>query len=195
MKTLKNLFVLMLMVVLVVGCNKGPSSEYHGKPKETISLERAHEMYQAYQERFNALTEFRNGNEDSRYGWHSIEFYKDYIAYLEHEAKKVKIEVSGIRMYYVAYPKDAAAGQQQDYQTYIFVPTYYDKKTNSHIAFDPLHVDKEGNPLPIHEIITKGVQRKNGVSMVLVSAPPPPVETESSIANMAQMCRPNCPAE
>jgi hypothetical protein len=192
MKTLKNLLTLSIFTALIAGCGRTPEGEYRGKPKETITLERAREMFQAYQPRFNAVTEFRQGKEDARYGWHSIEFFKDYIAYLERESKKVKIPVSGLRLYYVAYPNDEASGEHRDYQSYIFVPTYFDKKTNSHIAFDPLHIDSNGNPLPIHDMITKGARGKDGVSMLLVSSPPP-AQTQSSIANMAQMCEPNCP--
>ena len=191
MKTLRNLLTLSIFTALIAGCGRTPESEYHGKPKETITLERARAMYEAYQPRFNALTEFRQGKEDARYGWHSIEFFKDYIAYLEEKTKDGKFKVSGLRLYYVAYPNDTA-GEYSDYQTYMFVPTYFNEKEKKHIAFDPLHIDENGNPLPIHDMITKGVRGKDGVSMLLVSAAPP-AETESSIANMAQMCEPNCP--
>jgi hypothetical protein len=189
---LKNFFLLLLAMAFVAGCDQ--DKEIPKKPRETISLERAHEMYVAYQERFNALTEFRQGEEDARYGWHSIEFYKNYIAYLEAASKKVKIKVSGLRVYYVAYPDDKRSGKQADYQTYIFVPTYFDEKTNSHIAFDPLHVDAQGNPLPIHTMITQGIMPGNNkVSHLLTSSYRTQLtETESSIANMAQMCKPNC---
>jgi hypothetical protein len=191
-KTIKNSLLLLLAVALVVGCDQDKESVK--KPKETISLERAHQMYEAYQERFNAVTEFRQGQEDARYGWHSIEFYKNYIAYLEAASKKVNIKISGLRVYYVAYPDDERSGKQADYQTYIFVPTYFDEKTNSHIAFDPLYVDEKGNPLPIHTMITKGIlPGSDKVSHVFTSAMgTQETERESSIANMAQMCKPNC---
>lgn len=183
----------LLIVIMITGCDRENTSAE--KPKETISLERAHEMYVAYQKRFGALTELRGGNEDASSGWHSLDFYKNYIAYLEAASKKVNMEVSGIRLYYVAYPNDEKSGEQRDFQTYILVPTYFDKKTNSHIAFDPLHIDERGNPLPIHEIITKGVNNKLGkVSMRSTGMGLQSVETASSIANMAMMCRPNCPS-
>ncbi len=190
-KTFSQLFLLMSML-LVAGCDREQRNTE--KPKETITLERAHAMYNAYQKRFDAITDSRGGQEDARFGWHDINFYKNYIAYLEEASKKVNMKVSGLRLYYVAYPDDDQAGKQRDYQTYIFVPTYYDKKTDSHIAFDPLHIDERGNPLPIHDIITTGGRNSNrSVSKLLTgSNPPPPVERASSIANMAQMCRPNC---
>ncbi|MBT1704493.1 hypothetical protein [Chryseosolibacter indicus] len=189
-KKVIQLFTL-LTFTFIAGCERDNVSTE--KPKETISLERAHEMYVAYQRKFNALTELRGGNEDASSGWHSIEFYKNYIAYLEEASKKVKMEVSGLRLYYVAYPDDEKSGEYRDYQTYILVPTYFDKKTNSHVAFDPLHIDERGNPLPIHEVITKGMSNRN-TPMNLKSRELQSAETASSIANMAMMCRPNCPS-
>ena len=67
-------FVLVLCM-LSIGCQKD-----HGhppKPSGLISLKRAREMYQAYQPRFDAVTKFRDGNEDARYGWHSLDYYKE----------------------------------------------------------------------------------------------------------------------
>ena len=160
------------------------------KQLHTISLERAHQMYQAYQERYNALTEFRKGNEDARYGWHSIGFYKNYIAFLEKESKRVNIPISGIRLYYVAYPEDESSHQYKGYQTYIYVPTYYNEKTKQHIAFDLFHLDAQGQPIPIHNIITKGEGISNNLSSSFFYSVSN--ETASSVANMGEMCKPNC---
>ncbi len=161
------------------------------KPEETISLDRALEMYASYQPRYDALTKFRDGKEDARYGWHSLDFYKKYIDYLEYESAKVGIKVSGIRLYYAAYPEDNESGDQAGYQTYLYVPTYYDEESGKHIAFDPLHIDDSGKPKRIHDIITKEARVGNpnqSSSLVYVKNQ----DVESSIANMAQMCQPNC---
>ncbi|WP_222933157.1 hypothetical protein, partial [Fulvivirga aurantia] len=158
-------------------------------PRELISLERAQAMYKAYEERARALSELKDGESDSRYAWHSLKFYKQYFAYLEREARKVGIKVSGIRTYYVAYPDDDNSGKYADYQTFFYVPTYFNKDKNAHIAFDPLHLDENGKPLPIHEIIT-GDKKPNPQSMATDASSPN--ETSSSVANMAEMCEPNC---
>jgi hypothetical protein len=198
MKTLKQLCILVIGIALIGSCKKTAEQEQvtqsrlpADRPHETISLRRAHDMYKAYNARFNALTEFRNGKEDARYGWHSIDFYKNYIAYLEYEARKVNIKISGLRLYYVAYPDNQPSQEYADYQTYIFVPTYYDSSTKQHIAFDPLHV-RDGKPLPIHEIITKGSLSKNGGDDGHEGADDIPAGP-SSVANMAEMCEPFCP--
>lgn len=194
LQIIKSSFLL-LVSFFIISCETKPGHSDDpvdtSKPKETITLERAHEMYKSYQARYNALTEFRGGKEDAYYGWHSLDFYENYIAYLKHESAKVGIEVSGIRLYYAAYPEDSQSGKQQGYQTYLYVPTYYDKETGKHIAFDPLHIDENGKPLPLHKIITQGVDmRKNQTSSMLLFQNN---KTLSSIANMGQMCQPNCP--
>ncbi|MCD9018472.1 hypothetical protein [Parachryseolinea silvisoli] len=178
-------FVLVICM-LSIGCQKD-----HGhppKPSGLISLKRAREMYQAYQPRFDAVTKFRDGNEDARYGWHSLDYYKEYIAYLEDESKKIGVEVSGLRLYYVAYPEDAESGDQRGYQTFIYLPTYYDKKQDKHIAFDPLYLDDAGKPIPVHDLITKG-ESKEAMFLkagLLMSVAP------GSVGNMGEMCKPNC---
>ncbi|MBL6449972.1 hypothetical protein JMN32_26905 [Fulvivirga sp. 29W222] len=188
-----------LIFLIAYGCDSVPGEGDRSsgeKPKETISLERAHAMFEAYQERFDVVTEFREGREDARYGWHSLEFYENYIAYLKLASRKAGIKVSGIRMYYVAYPEDDQAGEYRGYQTYIYVPTYYDEKSGDHIAFDPLHIGNDGVPLPIHDVIVNGKKRstdKAGVSEAAMARSM--AETESSIANMGEMCEPNCPEE
>jgi hypothetical protein len=183
---------LILALALAMSCKQDPGTPdpVYEKPKETISLEQATAMYSAYQKRYEAMNA-AVGKEDSRYGWHSVEFYKNYIGFLEQEAKKVNMKISGIRMYYVAYPQDSVKyGDHNDYQTFIYVPTYYDEKKQAHIAFDPLHVEN-GVPKPIHEIITIGKGRAfNGTSIYKLTSTA--AETTSSVANMGEMCKPNC---
>lgn len=188
MKSLNHyLIFLLLTIIAVAACEKAeePKNVSERKevapPKEIISLERAHEMYMAYQDRFKAITEFRDGEEDARYGWHSMEFYKNYIGWLEQECERVNIKISGLRLYYVAYPEDESSGEHKGYQTYIYVPTYFDERTKTHIAFDPFHLDEKGNPIPIHDIITTG----DGLDISNS-------EQKSATANMGEMCKPNC---
>lgn len=209
MNSLTGFFFLLVAVLLFTSCDRSapkddqeqrgekpgvPEEEKNReKPKETITLERAHEMYKAYRERAEALAKLKDGEDDASYGWHSIDFYKNYIAYLEHEARKVKIPISGLRMYYVAYP-EGEDGDYSGYQTYMYVPTYYDKESNRHIAFDPLHIGDDGKPLPIHDIIVGGMDAKrvNGKEVKQGAMLRVAEATTSSIANMGEMCEPNC---
>lgn len=193
-------FVMLLMVGLVVSCKKTDGPWTGGDstpPKELITLERANQMFKAYQERHKVVTDFRQGNEDATYGWHSIEFYKNYITYLEAESVKKKIKISGLRLYYVAYPEDKKSGEYSGYQTYIYVPTYFDEKTKKHIAFDPNYLDDNGTPLPIHGVITSTDSTATGLNenmrkVALAGFIATGNATVSSVANMGEMCKPNC---
>lgn len=205
---LESFFLALLVSLLAISCDnpkKGGEPEHPKdttedrtveRPKETITLERAHDMYMAYQERFDAHTKVL-GKEDATYGWHSLEFYKNYIAYLEQESRKVGIRISGLRMYYVAYPEDEKSGEYKGYQTFIYVPTYFDKEKGRHIAFDPLNIGEDGKPLPIHEIIVNGMEAKGtnkaGIaSATMLMSATSSDGTLSAIANMGEMCEPNC---
>lgn len=191
---LKSAAGLACIVFLLNSCQASLTEQK--KPDETISLERAQSMYRAYQPRFEALTELREGKEEARYGWQSLAFFKSYIAYLEYESQKINVQISGLRLYYAAYPdEDSLSHKQAGYQTYMFIPTYYDEATDTHIAFDPLHTDEAGNPIRIHDILVSGksLPQRRQVGMVQFKKTALlQEETESSFANMAQMCPHNC---
>ena len=193
--TLLTFFNLLTVSTLffTFGCQGKKDPIDTNRPKETISIERARKMLESYQDRYASLTELREGKEDSRYGWHSLEFYENYIAYLKHESAKIGIKVSGIRLYYAAYPEDDRSGKQAGYQTYLYVPTYYNEELGQHVAFDPLHVDDAGRPVPLHQVITEGLplaEKQSAAIMATFNE-----ETLSSIANMGEMCPLNCPEE
>ena len=187
-------YLVIIVVIFVLGCEENEetpaesndieASTFVTKPVNTITIGRAKDLYNAYQQRAAALATLK-GEGDATYGWHSIEFYKDYIAYLEVEAEKIGYKISGIRMYYVAYPKDDAGNLAQGYQTYMYVPTYFNEKLGKHIAFDPLLLDEDGKPLDVHGMITGEYKYSDGSKIM-------DAETSSSIANLAEMCKPNC---
>ncbi len=161
------------------------------KPDETITLEMARAMYHEYNERHKVLSELKH-DEEARYGWHSFSFYKNYIAYLEQEAAKHGYQISGIRMYYAAYPNTPPYKDKAGQQTYFFVPTYFNEKHKKHVAFDPLHIGPDGTPMDIHSYLTQN-RRNKKKSMALGAGAGTDIDgTDSSVGNMAEMCKPNC---
>ena len=177
-----------IVALLTIAACTDPGEHNVTPPKELITLSRAGDLYQAYDSRAKALTKLK-GSEDSRYGWHSIEFYKDYIAYLEKEAGSHGEEISGLRMYYVAYPDNDPKNEQAGYQTYMYVPTYYDEKQDKHIAFDPKFMNEDGTPVPIERLLSG----KGGAAKSLMNAEQTDdISSTSSIANFAEMCKPHC---
>ena len=156
------------------------------KPDQMISLHEAHKLYQAYQKNFMSKS---NNDKLANYGWHSLEFYKNYIAYLEQEAAKTNTKITGLRLYYAAYPEDPATyGEKAGYQTYMFVPTYFDASKNVHRPFDPALINDKGQPVAIENILKSGPD-------VFKNAPWfQETSQNSGFANMGEMCKPNCPS-
>lgn len=191
MKTVEISFLSLLIVgftFCLTGCGEHPPKEVN-QPRAIISKERAHDMYKAYTPLYDSITEIREGVPDARYGWNSLDFYKNYIAYIEQEAEKKGIKVSGLRLYFSSYPDDDKSGKQKGYQTYFFVPTYFDSAANKHIAFDTYYTNEKGLLLPIHDYIVNGPEGgENGMEKRSASN-----EEESLIANMGEMCPINCP--
>ena len=59
------------------------------------------------------------------------------------------------------------------------------EKLGKHIAFDPLLLDEDGKPLDVHGMITGEYKYSDGSRVM-------DAETPSSIANLSEMCLPNC---
>lgn len=155
-----------------------------GKPYQLISLAQAHELYTAYQDNFMSKSIH---DKMAYYGWHSIAFYKNYIAYIEQESTKKGIAVTGLRLYFVSYPEDPKQyGQRAGYQTYMFAPTFFDTKTNTHRPFDPQIVDTKGQPIPIEKILQHGPEHAKSEEWYQT------INEANAIANMSQMCPLNC---
>ena len=91
-------------------------------------------------------------NQQTIFGWHSLEDYKNYIAYIEAEAKKHGVEVSGNRVYFGH--QDPVNGSKKGQLTYFFTPTYLDEATGKHEAFGTFTMSDDGKPVKVHEAIT-----------------------------------------
>lgn len=87
--------------------------DYEGPPKgHIISVERAQQMYDAYSQRRVPIIQEYEGSivSDStkftptRYAEYDLETIKQYIAYIEHEAKEAEVEIKTLRFYLSNYP-------------------------------------------------------------------------------------------
>src|SRR5690606_15391478 len=85
---------------------------YTGAPKQIISVQQAQRMYDAYTERRVPIIQ---RYEDSiapdskkftptRYAEYDLETIKQYIAFIEHEAKAVNVDIKTLRFYLSNYP-------------------------------------------------------------------------------------------
>ena len=63
------------------------------------------------------------GKKDAISSWFSLEEIKDYIDYVEKEAKDRKITINGIRVYFGAYGKNEDKSVKKNMSTVFMVPT------------------------------------------------------------------------
>ncbi|AFL81793.1 hypothetical protein Aeqsu_2333 [Aequorivita sublithincola DSM 14238] len=111
-----NRFLLLIFTsLLFIACENPTHTEppYEGPPKDNIiSVEQAQEMYDAYSERRSGIIQ---KYEDSvlpspekftptRYAEYDLKTIKQYIAYIEHEAKEANVDINTLRFYLSNYP-------------------------------------------------------------------------------------------
>ncbi|MBA6314421.1 hypothetical protein [Cellulophaga baltica] len=128
MKRKKNLGLLFVAFSLLVSCNseKKPTTsdtepahkELHEEktkevkaPEQIISITEAKQDYDNYtKKRAQLIEKIEDPLEDgskfiaSRYGDYDIETVKNYIAYVEQEAKEAGVKVETLRFYFSTYP-------------------------------------------------------------------------------------------
>ncbi|MBQ0736259.1 hypothetical protein [Aquimarina celericrescens] len=194
-KILLSLSILIASIFFIASCQNDDSAKSLDnnsivtkvkKPDQMISLQEAHKLYEAYQKNFISKS---NNTKQAKYGWHSLDFYKKYIAYLEQEAAKNNIEVTGLRLYFAAYPEDPDTyGDKAGYQTYMFVPTYFDASKNIHRPFDPALINDKNQPVAVEKILKSGPDVFKNASWLQKT------NQSTGVANMGQMCQPNCPS-
>lgn len=110
-------FLLTLATVLFVSSCVEPTIQndppYEGPPKgNIISVERAKEMYDTYtQRRIPIIQEYEDSIvsdgikfEPTRYVEFDLETMKQYIAYIEHEAKLAEVDIKTLLFFLANYP-------------------------------------------------------------------------------------------
>ncbi len=115
-KTTNRFLLLFFATVMIVSCvdsvnhNEPP---YEGPPKgNIISVERAQEMYNNYsQRRVPIIQEYEDSIVPSkekftptRYVEYDLKTIKQYIAFIEHEAKQAEVDINTLRFYLTNYP-------------------------------------------------------------------------------------------
>ncbi len=161
MKTIK--FLLGLLAVLsLLNCNNKQSPEKEEvpikvespkPPSKIIPLEQAMELYNTYTERRVPIIqkyEINNNRSEfhpTRYAEYDYKTIKEYILYIENEAKKAKVDITKLRFYFTTYPnaekfKNGAQIKYPGHNSFFMVPTI--KNKNRHDAFYTI-TEKGGN--------------------------------------------------
>tara|TARA_R110000868_G_scaffold13247_1_gene62133 strand:+ start:335 stop:1024 length:690 start_codon:yes stop_codon:yes gene_type:complete len=80
-------------------------------PKQIVSVSQAKTMYDAYGERRVGLIEKYENElapekkfDVARFGYYDYNTIKEYMTYIEQEAKKANVEISSLRFYFSNYP-------------------------------------------------------------------------------------------
>lgn len=150
------------------GKNQSP---YQGPPEEQIiTVERAQEMYDSYsQRRVPIIREYEDsiaadGSKyaPTRFAEYDLETIKQYIAYIEHEAKEANVNIKTLRFYLSNYPNsdqfpngDAVKFPKKN--SLFVVPTMAYEGKN--VGFYLKEVDGVYTALPINK---RGGQRDRG---------------------------------
>lgn len=111
-----RILILMCVNLFLFSCQDGSThseTPYEGPPKDyIISVERAKEMFDAYSQRRVPIIQ---KYEDSimidtakftptRYAEYDLKTIKQYIAFIEHEAMRAKVDINTLRFYLSNYP-------------------------------------------------------------------------------------------
>jgi len=92
------------------------------EPKQLISLEKARELNENYNETRARLHQEKMGKEDANAVWYSLEELENYIAYIKKLGTEKGYVVDGIRLYMGVY-SDAEEHSKAGYSTIFLSPT------------------------------------------------------------------------
>ncbi|MDP5228920.1 MAG: hypothetical protein NWQ38_00900 [Cellulophaga sp.] len=152
MKSKRNLGLIMILCALFLACNTEKKDTNEDKnqehseiesvekrdvkaPEKLISIKEAKDGYDTYtKKRVNIIEASEKPNEDgtkfvaSRFGEYDIETVKNYIAFVEQEAKTAGVKVETLRFYFSTYPDKKAYSNKRDIKhprqnTFFILPT------------------------------------------------------------------------
>lgn len=162
-----NRLLLFICISLMLFSCKEPSAEheipYEGPPKDhIISVARAQEMYDAYsQRRVPIIQKYEDSVVPSsekftptRYAEYDLKTIKQYIAFIEHEAKQANVDINTLRFYLSNYPNNdkypnGDAVKYPRRNSFFVVPTMAYEGKN--VGFSVEEVDGKYTALPINK--------------------------------------------
>ncbi|WP_349663338.1 hypothetical protein IZU89_11900 [Cellulophaga lytica] len=131
-------FILPLALLIVSSCNnpKEQKKEHPEPVKEVkpptqiITTKKAQTLFDDYSKRRATLIkDFEDNEVDpnssfdvARYGYYDLKTLKNYIAFIEQEAKKANVEITNVRFYFGNYPKDSKYKHPRQ-NTFFIAPT------------------------------------------------------------------------
>jgi len=141
--TTVKLFLVSILLFGLVSCkpekDKAPDLDRDAitvkAPAQIVTVAQAKAMYDAYGKRRVGLIE-RYENEQNpdkrfdvaRFGYYDYQTIKDYLAFIEQEAKKANVEISTLRFYFSNYPDQKTFGDGREIKhprqnSFFIIPT------------------------------------------------------------------------
>jgi len=153
--------LILLLIATVTGCNfkteENGDSVSAEAPKQIVSIESAKEMYDSYTERRVRLIEKFEEDQSpnvefdpTRQGWYDYDTLKQYMAYIEQQAKDANVDISGISIYFANYPEKLNSNgnippSYKHHNSIFLVPTMREDG-NDHAFY--ISEDEKGNSKP-----------------------------------------------
>ncbi|AUC85469.1 hypothetical protein CW731_09285 [Polaribacter sp. ALD11] len=166
MKNLNKFYVFFLFSIIILSsCDTDYKYEEHSvndsRPSNAITYKEMAGMFHQYDIGQKKVLdtyrkEFTNDENDaieSTSHFYELNDLKQYIAYLEKLSKEKEINLTGIRIFSAAYPKEHSDVSKRGRQTLIFMPTAEIGNSRS-VAFEPLY-SKKGKPVKFTEFLYK----------------------------------------
>ena len=160
----KYLFIFSFLLFGLISCNNECSHKEKkvndSRPDQAITYKEMASMFNAYDtgqkkvldEYRGKLTQGKDPVETISH-FYDLQDLKQYIAYLEKLSKKKNIELTGIRIFSAAYPKNHIKKELQGRHTLVFMPTAK-IDGDREVAYEPLY-SKKGNPIKFTEFLHK----------------------------------------
>ncbi|MGO3181746.1 MAG: hypothetical protein ACTIJ9_02835 [Aequorivita sp.] len=174
-KIINPLLLLIFINLMFVGCQEVSDDQEPGPvkpPQQIISVERATEMYDNYSSRrVPSIKKYEDSIASdtapftpTRYAEYDLETIKQYVAYVEYQAKLAKVDVKTLRFYLSNYPNSEkfANGDKVRYprRNSLFVlPTMEYKGEN--VGFSIEEIDGKYSAVAINKSHASGDKNQN----------------------------------
>mgnify|MGYP003643074166 CR=1 FL=1 len=192
---------------------KEPEPTVVDAPRQIVTVAQAKSMYDSYGERRVGLIEQYENElapekkfDVARFGYYDYNTIKEYMTYIEQEAKKADVEISSLRFYFSNYPdkktfEDGREIKHPKQNSFFIIPAVKDKN-NREYGF---YIREEDNGKNVPVLLTDNLEPKKDGDMdrqksqeskseasFMPTAPPAPlfVKNKSLVLNEANMVPP-----
>lgn len=197
---------------LLISCaNDKQESNYEGVPSQLISVDQGVDMKREYDTKVAPFIKASKPDEDydpTEFAYIELDSLKKYIAFLEKVERLNNKKISGIRIYYAAYPKTAAGNVKIKHpgrETFFFAPTMeqsggnltQEQKQYSHLQNIPFSIVPKdasnkyvGDFRPIEGLLFEKDVKMKMQNASLQQDPTTGMEETSLLLNELNLCPP-----